>query len=415
MDYPYSAHADQMLNGAMDKLDSELQSAESRFESDGSFLEIKAKYANCNDMCVLADIVAESNRITSELYASYEALIRAANSICKPFADEGVQPKTLKRVVDFMEHINAECSTLGSNFSASVNDYSLGNVASTRYSPSAEARMIETNWKLLHSMHPQVAEEKRLADEAAAKAKAEREERGRIEREKAIEEYPQKLAEWEAENERVSKLRQELYPQAEAEARKRHIQKAARERNQRIFDLEAERDNLRAEMQELEHIITTAKFFEFAKKLEANQRVQQIAPRLGQLEQLVARLRSEPLESEENFARSLESELRKAREKVEEEHPLPRKPRDPNAGRGAFEASDNMTAVQRANLEIKQAIYETLQSYDRGLCITDIMMYCDECASISNQRCSALVRQLVTDGLVERYEIKRMAYFRVAE
>ena len=33
---------------------------------------------------------------------------------------------------------------------------------------------------------------------------------------------------------------------------------------------------------------------------------------------------------------------------------------------------------------------------------------------LSNQRVNALVRQLVTDGLVERLEERRLAYFRYA-
>jgi DNA-binding transcriptional regulator GbsR (MarR family) len=35
----------------------------------------------------------------------------------------------------------------------------------------------------------------------------------------------------------------------------------------------------------------------------------------------------------------------------------------------------------------------------------------EACAELSNQRVSALVRQLVTDGSVERTEEKRKAYF----
>ena len=43
------------------------------------------------------------------------------------------------------------------------------------------------------------------------------------------------------------------------------------------------------------------------------------------------------------------------------------------------------------------------------------MNNCLAVADLSNQRVSALVRQLVTDGSVERKEEKRMAFFRAVE
>jgi DNA-binding HxlR family transcriptional regulator len=43
--------------------------------------------------------------------------------------------------------------------------------------------------------------------------------------------------------------------------------------------------------------------------------------------------------------------------------------------------------------------------------ITDIMKSIDAVNGLSNQRVSALVRQMVADGLLVREEIKRKAYF----
>lgn len=412
MEFTYNAQADQMINQAMEELESQLEQAERRFESDGSFLEIKSKYANCNDMAVLGDIMSESKRITDELYASYEALIRAANSICKPFADEGVTPSSLERVVKFMKHINSECSTLGSNYSASINDYSLGNIASTRYSPSAEARMIETNWKLLHSMHPQVAEENKRREEAAAKARAEREERERIEREKAIAEYPQKLEEWKEEHARVTALREKLIAESVDQVTLEQRRKAAQDRNRQINESEAEKTRKQSEMHQCQLTIANAKFFEIAKKLEANNQYNILVNEVYALDQKISELRFTSLDADPNFQRQLKNALEKAKKEIEAENPLPREPRDPNKVQGAFATSEGMTAVQIANMGIKGEIYQTLLEYGTRMNITDIMENCPACADISNQRCSALVRQLVTDGLVERTEEKRMAYFR---
>lgn len=114
------------------------------------------------------------------------------------------------------------------------------------------------------------------------------------------------------------------------------------------------------------------------------------------------------------FPTRLERAIKQAEEQVEKKNPLPRKPRDPNAS-GPFDAPAGATAVQVANAGVKEAIWNTLREHGAPMCITEIMEYCDEAADLSNQRVSALVRQLVTDGLVERTEVKRMAYFEAVE
>ena len=51
---------------------------------------------------------------------------------------------------------------------------------------------------------------------------------------------------------------------------------------------------------------------------------------------------------------------------------------------------------------------------NRFYTITEIMKEIDECKDLSNQRVSALVRQLKQDGLVIRKEEKGKAYFSLA-
>ena len=73
-------------------------------------------------------------------------------------------------------------------------------------------------------------------------------------------------------------------------------------------------------------------------------------------------------------------------------------------------AEKKPTAVQVANEGIKTDILEAMES-GKKYTITDLMKSVDACADLSNQRVSALVRQLVADGSVERTEEKRKAYF----
>lgn len=68
------------------------------------------------------------------------------------------------------------------------------------------------------------------------------------------------------------------------------------------------------------------------------------------------------------------------------------------------------TAVQLANEGIKSAILERMEAGAKYT-ITELMKAVPECEELSNQRVSALVRQLCLDGFVERTEEKRKAYF----
>ena len=71
------------------------------------------------------------------------------------------------------------------------------------------------------------------------------------------------------------------------------------------------------------------------------------------------------------------------------------------------------TATQKANEGIKVAILEEMaKEPNRLFTISEMQKVFTCCVELSNQRISALVRQLVADGKVERVEEKRKAYFR---
>lgn len=68
------------------------------------------------------------------------------------------------------------------------------------------------------------------------------------------------------------------------------------------------------------------------------------------------------------------------------------------------------TAQQEENSKIKEAILNYMEVGTKYT-ITDIIKGCAECADLTNQRVSALVRQMYNDTLVDRVEEKRKTYF----
>ena len=73
-------------------------------------------------------------------------------------------------------------------------------------------------------------------------------------------------------------------------------------------------------------------------------------------------------------------------------------------------ADKKPTAQQVANGNIKEAILNGMAD-NRLYTVTEIQKEVAECAELSNQRVSALLRQMVADGQVVRTEDKRKAYF----
>ena len=71
------------------------------------------------------------------------------------------------------------------------------------------------------------------------------------------------------------------------------------------------------------------------------------------------------------------------------------------------------TAQQTANDGIKTAILDNMVEGEKYT-ITDIIKTVPECADLTNQRVSALMRQLKEAELVVRTEDKRKAYFSLA-
>ena len=70
------------------------------------------------------------------------------------------------------------------------------------------------------------------------------------------------------------------------------------------------------------------------------------------------------------------------------------------------------TAQQVANEGLKSTIIEVLTDNGGLMTVTDVQKSCEELSALSNQRVSALLRQLKDDGKVERVEDKRKAYFK---
>ena len=76
-------------------------------------------------------------------------------------------------------------------------------------------------------------------------------------------------------------------------------------------------------------------------------------------------------------------------------------------------AEKKPTAQQTENAGIKEVIIEALTDEENGLTISAMQKKNAELGEYSNQKISALVRQMILDGIVVKTEEKGKAYFRL--
>ena len=68
------------------------------------------------------------------------------------------------------------------------------------------------------------------------------------------------------------------------------------------------------------------------------------------------------------------------------------------------------TAVQKENADLKVAILAGMET-NRVYTVTEMIKSIDAIGDLTNQKVSAILRQMATDGTVKRIEEKKKAYF----
>lgn len=73
------------------------------------------------------------------------------------------------------------------------------------------------------------------------------------------------------------------------------------------------------------------------------------------------------------------------------------------------------TAKQKENEDLKEYIMGILTEINRAITITELQAEDVRLGELTNQRISAMLKQLKDEGKVVRTELKKKAYFKIAE
>lgn len=78
-------------------------------------------------------------------------------------------------------------------------------------------------------------------------------------------------------------------------------------------------------------------------------------------------------------------------------------------------SKSGQTKTQKENAEVVAKIENALREVGKAVTITELQTASEEMSAYSNQKLSALLKQMVSNGTVVRTEDKKKAYFSLAE
>ena len=200
----------------------------------------------------IADIASDVRRASDDLYSALQMEIQLLDSDCRPLLSQQPALSAVREVCKLIKWLNEE-SEIENNFTASLNHQGLGQMATQRYSPTMENKMIQRFWEAKYDSWPGRAEE--IAAEKERIRVRQEQERIRQEQIKAQkeEEARRKKAEEDAQrnaiSQRIARKKQELTGRITELEKKRAGTKAemeteiAREK-EHLASLQSERDQL---------------------------------------------------------------------------------------------------------------------------------------------------------------------------
>ena len=377
--------------------------AEQEYDRKADQLQMKAGQGidlfGGNAVSQVADIASTSRKICDELYAAYQMLIRVLDEECRPLLAQQPDYRAVRDVRNLIQKLNNE-SEIENNFTASFNDHNLGGVASGRYIPSIECKMIESFWETKCASWPgraEAEERERRVDDYIRQY----DEKIRSSNQERIDQYYAERKQWQKECERIK-------AQCIAEVNRRvqdvqnKLQQAAEQKYDNVCNPHKQTiDQYTKIKTDAENALGSLGFFKFAEKKEQKAIINDA---MVKIEQANAKIKA----AKELYDSEIADALQKAQsqkatiaEQVEKEYTLPARPKLPR-----------IDGITNQNDFYKKAMIDGMVR-NKLYTPVELIESIPELADLTPQRVSAYLRQLVEDYQVERIEEKRKAFFRL--
>ena len=194
--------------------------------------------------------------------------------------------------------------------------------------------------------------------------------------------------------------------------------------------LEGEKEALQSKLSEHERELSSLGFFKFGRKKELNNLISQEKNGMSSLQDKISGLNQEMETTLRNAERKAAEDKSARQIQIEEKYPIPESPlsvyqkkQEEIKKQKQIELDKKIVAERKEkreklmaslNTKEKTMIFEYIEKHPQAL-ISQIMESSPELKNLSNQRISALIRQMVLDGYLSREERNYKAYFSVSE
>ncbi len=274
-------------------------------------------------------------------------------------------------------------------------------------------------------------EKKKLEAKEKKASEARRKEEERLAEEERKKQEEKEVREWEEKKkqilETIEKKKKDYLKTGDEELEKKKralIEKKENDINVAKQEIAA----IQKEKADAESELPTLGLFKFGRKKELRQLLAGIPSRIADKESLIQKIASDFEVAKQKAERDWDSKKNERFKQIEIENPIPEHPLEEKMKKerkknqhdrilNQLSQNQGSTATQAANQAYKLAIYEYLASKGSGFMVTipELLEVVPEVSDLSNQRVSALVRQLCDERILNREEIKRIAYFSLNE
>ena len=388
--------SEKMLQAVQNAKDSAAR-AESEFEYEKSMLEIKSsKNIDLFDGSAInqvADIACDAGKMCDTLYASYQMLVKTLDEQCRPLLAQNPDLNVIREVYHLIKELNEE-SEIENNLTASFNGQSLGGVASNRYLPTIESRMIERFWENQYETAPGRAEEKAVE----RKKKEEAAQIAKEKREKEVAEHERKCAEWERKVKIVEQQREEAVEKKLSAMKEARINEIERLHAQAVQTSTQEQAACKKKKADAENELASLGFFKFSEKKAAKQVIEEMTAQAEQAAAYLAAANNTYEKDKADLPAWLERKKSDLQEEAKKTFPTPVRPKK------------LMPADEDIQNGRERMILEVLCSGDL-FSAADLQKALPELSHYDEEEFEFLLAPLVSRGLVIRICDKRRSYF----
>jgi len=357
----------------------------------------------------VADLASDSRKICDTLYASYQMLVKMLDSQCRPLLDQEPEFPAVRAVRDLIKWLNDE-SEIENNFTASLNAHNLGDVASARYFPSMDNKMIQSFWEATCHAHPGKVGFEQSEKEEADRRKREAADIRRAQYEESVkkmnsekEQYLIDLENWKAAVAEVERQRTAMLSDLTAQEKKRLEDLADEAYTSAAAKIEAQKTKLQNELDETQAALSSLGFFQMSEKIRLKKQIKELSLKIAETRTKLSTAKT----AKYNEVRTITSKITQMKAElqaaVEKACPMPEEPCPPG-----------MTPETFAQQKRKDALYETLRQHDM-LTPEELFEKCTAVHSFNVNYVKAMLRQMDGDRVYWVECARRMYYKAIPE